>query len=224
MLGQSNSSAGATAIIAPRSRMWSGTTTRDRPFIKRVAVPRPTASTWSVVPGAAKLVAGLACVVHLAVMVRLWGPHQLVEVMAVGIVSMLLAAAALIDHAAQRIPNDLLSWGAIALLVAAALGGSATLDHIAVGVALAALPMLIVLLTRGIGIGDVKMAAVVGGAAGIVHPLAAIGAVFAMALASGLYGMATGRHRVALGPWLWGGLLASTTATTVTLHLLGDAR
>ncbi len=83
------------------------------------------------------------------------------------------------------------------------------------------MPLLIVLLTRGIGMGDVKMAAVVGGVAGIVHPLAAAGAVFAMALGSGFYGIVTRRSRVALGPWLWGGLVVSTSVAAVVMQMGG---
>ena len=76
-------------------------------------------------------------------------------------------------------------------------------------------PLLVVRLHRGIGMGDVKFAAVLGAAGGLVSPWVAPFTVLVGALASGTAGALTGRHRLALGPWWWAAWVAVTVAALV---------
>ena len=80
---------------------------------------------------------------------------------------------------------------------------------------LGALPMVVVLLTRGIGTGDVKLAAALGATAAIVHPLAALGTVFVAAVTSSTYAGIRGLRRLALGPWLWAGFAVATLLASI---------
>ncbi len=133
---------------------------------------------------------------------------------AVLVVLSLTGAAAMVDLHEHRIPNRLLGWSAVA--VAVALIGADIDTNLAVGAGLlgAAAPMLAVRLHRGIGMGDVKLAAVLGAAGGLVHPSLGVALVFVAALGSGLYGVVRHRNRLALGPWLW---TAWATVTAMTL-------
>jgi prepilin signal peptidase PulO-like enzyme (type II secretory pathway) len=124
------------------------------------------------------------------------------------IVGLLTGAAAVVDAIEERIPNRLL----LAALLATALGAFVTGNVLAVaaGALLGGLPFLAVLLTRGLGIGDVKLAFVLGAAAGLVHALAAPAMAFVTALATSLYAAARGVRRLPLGPWLWSAFVLSS--------------
>ena len=63
--------------------------------------------------------------------------------------------------------------------------------------------MLLVRLTRGVGMGDVKMAAVVGASAGAVALMAAPVALAVASFAGATFGVITRRQRLPLGPALW---------------------
>ena len=221
MVGRTTESAKVTAATAQATSPRSSTTARERAAAAWPAVKAAPSRPWARVTTSTKIATALICGTHLAVLAGVWGRGHLAAAGAIFVVSALLSVAASIDHVAHRIPNRLLRWAAGTLWVTAAIGGTDTFERIALGVVLGTLPLLILLLTRGIGMGDVKMAAVVGGAAGIVHPLAAIGAVFAMALGSGTYGIVTKQSRVALGPWLWGGLVVSTSVAAVVVQMVG---
>ena len=73
------------------------------------------------------------------------------------------------------------------------------------GMAVAAGLMLLVRLARGVGMGDVKMASVVGASVGAVTNglLAAPIAIAVAALAAATYGLMARRQRLAMGPSLW---------------------
>jgi hypothetical protein len=71
--------------------------------------------------------------------------------------------------------------------------------------------------------GDVKLAFVLGGAAGLVHPLLGVATVFGAALGAGLCGVFRHRTRLALGPWLWGAWVVSLTAALAHAALAGSA-
>ena len=121
--------------------------------------------------------------------------------LALGLVGVLLAIAALVDVHEQRLPNALLAVAAVAGVVAAmvdrVLGGAV------VGLAVAGGLMLLVRLTRGVGMGDVKMAGVVGLATATAGPVAAPIAVALAAASAGIVGVVAGRARLPLGPSLW---------------------
>ena len=72
----------------------------------------------------------------------------------------------------------------------------------------AAVPMLVVRLQRGagvggLGMGDVKLAAVLGAAGGLVDARVGLATVFLAALAASTFAALTHRRRMALGPWLF---------------------
>ncbi len=131
-------------------------------------------------------------------------------------VGVLLATAALVDVYERRLPNRLLAT-AVAFALGGALlsiNGTDVLDAL-LGIAVAGGLMLCVRLTRGVGMGDVKMAAVVGASAAastssLIAPATAI-AIAALAAAS--YGFIANRQRVPLGPFLWLGWAATLTAS-----------
>jgi prepilin signal peptidase PulO-like enzyme (type II secretory pathway) len=97
------------------------------------------------------------------------------------------------------------------------------LAAIAAGALAAGVPMMVVRLQRGLGMGDVKLAFVLGGAAGLVHPLLGVATVFGAALGAGLCGVFRHRTRLALGPWLWGAWVVSLTAALAHAALAGSA-
>jgi prepilin signal peptidase PulO-like enzyme (type II secretory pathway) len=116
-------------------------------------------------------------------------------------VGALLATAALVDATERRLPNSLsLAAGVLAMAsafvtgqVAAAIGGAL----IAGGLLLA------VRLVRGLGMGDVKVAAVIGASVGSRALAAAPVAIAVAAFAAAGYGLLRNRSRVPLGPALW---------------------
>ncbi len=121
-------------------------------------------------------------------------------------VGVLLATAAFVDSHERRVPNRLL---AVALVVA--LAGATQTNDLAIvrnsllGLVIAVGLMLLVRLTRGVGMGDVKMAGVVGASVGAVASglHAAPVAIAISAFAAATYGHVAGRQKIALGPSLW---------------------
>ena len=127
-------------------------------------------------------------------------------------VGVLLAVAALVDVHERRLPNRLLAAGCAFALAGALLSSDSTVAIDAVlGLILAAGVMLCVRLTRGVGMGDVKMAAVVGASAGACTTslLAPATAIAIAALAGATYGFIANRQRVPFGPSLWFGWAAT---------------
>jgi leader peptidase (prepilin peptidase)/N-methyltransferase len=124
--------------------------------------------------------------------------------LAISMTGLLLALAALVDVHEHRLPNRLL---AAALIVSVAGAVATTNPRVVVatvlGVLAAGVPMLLVRLTRGIGMGDVKMAAVVGASTGAVSLVAAPAAIALAAFTGGAYGVLARRRRIAMGPALW---------------------
>lgn len=141
---------------------------------------------------------------------------SVVVLVAVGVVA---AAAAVVDVHEHRLPNRLLGLSAVLVLAAASLDGSGTLVAVAVSTLMAALPLWLVRYGKGVGIGDVKFAAVLGAAGGLIHPFAGLVVVWCAALASGVFAYCTRRHRLALGPWLWAGFVAAAGVAVVAVHV-----
>lgn len=151
-----------------------------------------------------------ACVTSVALVVSL--PVAAIVAVTTATVGALLATAALVDAHERRLPNRLL-----ALAFAVSLGGAVLSFDVAVvldalvGLIVSGGLMLSVRLARGVGMGDVKMAAVVGASVG-----ASTGSLFApataiaiAAIAGAAYGLITNRRRVPLGPSLWFGWAAT---------------
>ena len=119
-------------------------------------------------------------------------------------VGVILAVAAMVDVHEQKLPNRLL-LGALASVSLGVLGASnvAIAASATLGMLLGGGLMLLVRLTRGVGMGDVKMAAVVGASAGAVALMAAPVALAVASFAGATFGVITRRQRLPLGPALW---------------------
>jgi hypothetical protein len=143
---------------------------------------------------------------------------------ALGLTLTLGGAAALVDLHEHRLPNRLLAGAlagiGVAALVATLDGAGGGLGAAGAGLLLGGLPLLVVRIRRGLGMGDVKLGAVLGAAGGLVHPFVAAAATFLAALAAGGVGALLHRRRLALGPWWWS---AWVVATVIALQL-GAAR
>ena len=148
------------------------------------------------------MAAACATSVALVVSTRLTA----VLTLATAIVGVLLATAALVDSHEHRLPNRLLAVAMVVALTGAVLSIdlSVVRDSL-LGMTVAAGLMLLVRLIRGVGMGDVKMAGVVGASVGAVTNglLGAATAIGIAAFAASGYGLIARRQRIALGPSLW---------------------
>lgn len=126
------------------------------------------------------------------------------------IVGVVLAVAALVDLREHKLPNRLLAVACCAAVLGVLVSSQlATFESAVAGMVLAGGLMLAVRLTRGVGMGDVKMAAVVGASVGAVSVMAAPVAVAVAAFTAALYGVLARRQRLPLGPALWLGWAVS---------------
>lgn len=142
---------------------------------------------------------------------------------ALGVVGVLAAGAAVVDVHEHRIPNRLLQAALAVVVVAAALGGWRTVGDVVVGLLIGSVPLFVVRYDKGLGLGDVKFAAVLGAAGGLVHPGVGLVAVWAAALASGVFALRTDRMRLALAPWLWAGFVGACAVGLVMVRFGGHA-
>mgnify|MGYP001378386752 CR=1 FL=1 len=142
---------------------------------------------------------------------------------ALGVVGVLAAGAAVVDVHEHRIPNRLLQAALAVVVVAAALGGWRTVGDVVVGLLIGSVPLFVVRYDKGLGLGDVKFAAVLGAAGGLVHPGIGLVAVWAAALASGVFALRTDRMRLALAPWLWAGFVGACAVGLVMVRFGGHA-
>lgn len=120
-----------------------------------------------------------------------------------------LACAALVDVHERRLPNALVAVAALATVWGAAV--SASLASAAVGAAIGGGLLLVVRLQRGLGMGDVKVGAVVGGAAGTRAVVIAPVAIAVVAALAAAWGLLSRRRQLPLGPALWIGWLVAAT-------------
>ncbi|MDO8390420.1 MAG: A24 family peptidase [Actinomycetota bacterium] len=118
-----------------------------------------------------------------------------------GVAGVVLATAALVDVHERRLPNRLLAAAGLLVLLAAAADGRVAPSL--VGALVAGGLLLVVRLARSVGMGDVKMATVVG--AGVVreHPVAAPVAIAVAAMAGAGTGLVLRRSSLPFGPALW---------------------
>ncbi len=142
---------------------------------------------------------------------------------AIGAVGVLAAGAAVVDVHEHRIPNRLVWSALIVVAVAAGLAGWRTVADVLVGLVIGSVPLFVVRYDKGLGLGDVKFAAALGAAGGLVHPGVGLVAVWAAALASGVFALRTDRLRLALAPWLWAGFVAACAAGLVMVQLGGSS-
>ena len=126
------------------------------------------------------------------------------EVVAFGV---LFGVAAAVDLVEYRLPNELLATAAVVATLSAvrthSLGGAGC------GALLAGAPLLLVHLTRGVGMGDVKAAAVLGLQLGQVRWWAPWAAVATACVAAATTGLVVRRRRLAFGPFLWLGWMSA---------------
>lgn len=159
------------------------------------------------------MVAACAMSIALALLVR----SSAAVAAATAAVGVLLAAAALVDTRERRLPNQLLTAALIIAFTGAILSTDAGVTRAALlGMTIAGALMVLVRVTRGVGMGDVKMAAVVGASvsASTTTLLAAPIAIAAAAFAAATYGFLTSRQRVAFGPSLWVGWASALVLVT----------
>ena len=131
------------------------------------------------------------------------------------VVGTVLALAALVDLHEHRLPNTLLGIGLAAVVAGTFATSLHSLLAAAAGFLLAGLPMFLTHVRRGVGLGDVKAAAVVGASLGPVGLMAAPVAVAVAALVAATCGWWTGRRRMPLGPALWLGWAVSMWSTSM---------
>jgi leader peptidase (prepilin peptidase)/N-methyltransferase len=119
------------------------------------------------------------------------------------------ALAALADAAASRIPDGLVVIAATPIAIATAIavvGGSGgdRLAGVALGVGGLAVPPLVihVVSPAAMGFGDVKLAAALGGALGLVEPQAALVALCIASAGTAAVALVRRRSTIAFGPGL----------------------
>ncbi len=163
-----------------------------------VATLHRVAGAWERTGAPARTMWCAATMASAAIAVRLDAPAVLTW--ATGV---LFATAALVDRVEHRLPNQLLLGAAATATAAAVITG----DIVAalLGAVIAGGLLLAVRLARGLGMGDVKMAAALGAAVAPRALVAAPAAVAVAAFTAAGVGLALGRTRLALGPSLWVG-------------------
>jgi leader peptidase (prepilin peptidase)/N-methyltransferase len=131
---------------------------------------------------------------------------QVATRLAMAVSGVCFATSALVDIEEHRLPNRLIGLAALAGVCGALLAGArSSVIGAAVGALVAGSAMMIVCLTRGVGMGDVKMAFAIGLALGPLGFMAAPLAIGIAALAAAAYGKAARRAQLPLGPSLWFG-------------------
>ncbi|MCB1002324.1 MAG: prepilin peptidase [Acidimicrobiales bacterium] len=139
---------------------------------------------------------------------------------AIAMVGVLGGAAAIVDVHERRLPNRLSGLSLLIVAAAALLDDPWTGVDALISMSMAAVPLWVVRYGRGLAFGDVKFAAVLGAATGLVHPYAGVVVVWVAALSAGVFALRTGRRRLAFGPWLWAGYLTGGVVVVVVQALL----
>jgi leader peptidase (prepilin peptidase)/N-methyltransferase len=131
----------------------------------------------------------------------------------IAVVGVLLAVAAMVDVHEHKLPNRLLAAAWLVTIGGAlATANASIVVRMLAGTVLAGGLMLLVRLARGVGMGDVKMASVIGGTTGGVALIAAPVAVAVAAFVAAAYGVMARRKRLPLGPALWLGWAVALAA------------
>ena len=154
----------------------------------------------------------LACGVALAltVAVAAWWTTDTVAAPATSASVVVLVSAALVDVAEHRLPNGLVAVAALPVVVMLIAAGSGDLARsAAVGAVMFAGPLLLTHLVSpaGMGFGDVKAGAVLGAALGLIDPQVALLALVLGLASAAAWGLARRARSVAFGPGLVTGAL-----------------
>ena len=167
---------------------------------------------WAVHP-LQRVVAGVAMATSLVVATRVG--HDDAQRAGIAMCGVLLSLAALVDVHEARLPNRVLALAALAAFVwPIERFDPQGMARTAGGLLLAGAAFGAVRITRGLGMGDVKMAAVVGASAGGLSLRAPLVAVGVASFAAASYGIARRRRRVVLGPALWLGWALAILGTS----------
>lgn len=160
--------------------------------------------------------------ITLSLAARPWGATGILICVTVAVA----ATAAFVDARSGRIPNSLVLLAAmptLAVLVAATVGGHGGEASIGVvlGVLAFAAPLFVLHLVApdALGFGDVKLAAALGAALGLVAPRLGVVALCFAAGSAVVWGLVGRRASVPFGPGL---VLGAAMAVTVGV-LLGEA-
>lgn len=146
------------------------------------------------------------------------GPWSIATVMALSV----LTVAADVDRRELRLPDALVGLAAVPLvavvLVAPAAGSSGVATGVMAGALVAAAPVALLHLVSPVamGFGDVKAAAVLGGAVGVVEWRLALAAVCVAAAAAAASVLLHRRRTVAFGPFLVGGAFVVVAGAALT--------
>lgn len=139
---------------------------------------------------------------------------------AVVVSALLLLLAAVVDAVEHRLPNVLVGAAAAPVVVAAVVSFVATsvpAAGAAGGALLVAVPLLLAHLVSpsGMGFGDVKAGAVLGGALGLIDVQIALLALFVGLAGAAIWGVARRERAVALGPGLVGGAVVALISARI---------
>jgi len=139
-----------------------------------------------------------------------------------------LAVAAMVDVVEHRLPNAVVGLAAVPVVVAMATawvtGDPAVTGAAATGAALVGGPLLVTHLVSpaGMGFGDVKAGAVLGGALGLINTQVAVLALVLGLSGAAVWALARRRRTIALGPGLVAGaLLALVVARVLDVEAVG---
>ena len=132
-------------------------------------------------------------------------PATLAVRCAVAGTGVVIAVASLVDVHARRLPNRLVLLALCCTVAPLLLGLPGDVVRVSVGVLVTGGLLLGVRLRRGVGMGDVKLGAVIGGNAALVAlPAAPVAVAVAAATGAGA-GWVLRRSSLPLGPALWFG-------------------
>ena len=155
---------------------------------------------WSAAHPVTQRASVAACVTSVGLGALL--PLDVPVAVGIALCGAVLAAAALVDLHEHKLPNRLLAVALAAAVVGvAAAGEPALVGRAVIGLLLGGGLMLLVRLSRGVGMGDVKMAAVVGASTAPVSTVAAPLAIALAALGGGRLRVAGEPHAVATRPF-----------------------
>jgi leader peptidase (prepilin peptidase) / N-methyltransferase len=115
------------------------------------------------------------------------------------------AVASLVDVHARRLPNRLVLLALCCTVAPLLIGAPSDVARVSVGVLVAGGLLLGVRLRRGVGMGDVKLGAVIGGNVALISLPAAPVAVAVAAATAACAGVVLRRSSLPLGPALWFG-------------------
>ena len=138
------------------------------------------------------------------------------------IVAVVAVAAAVVDWRERRVPNRITGAGMLVTVVVAlplVIGGDVSVSAMVLGALIMSVPLFVshlVTRSRTPGLGDVKLAAVLGASAGAVHPAVAYAALLVALLLGAVFGLlyrhSTNERTFPLAP-------AISTATVLVLAI-----